>query len=79
MQTGGLILILVGVVVVYGAVTGKLDIFLTALNTAYQHGNETGGAAATPASLTVPQIQSPILPSFKTPTFTQQGAKEIFI
>lgn len=76
MQTGGLILILIGVVVLYGAVTGKLDIFLTALNTAYQHGNDTG-AAENPV-LASPSVKPSGLPSLKIPTLTQKSADLIF-
>ncbi len=78
MQTGGLILVILGIIVVYGAVTGKLDCFLTALNTCY---SADTGAAATQTSL--PGVSSPGLPSLNIPTLSapsigQQQAALIF-
>ena len=73
MQSGGLILVILGILVVYGAVTGKLDCFLSALATCYSSGADAG-ATATQTSLS--GVPTPALPSFNNPFPMPKGGLE---
>jgi hypothetical protein len=75
MQSGGLILILIGLLVLFGAVTGKLDCFLTALNTCYSQGATTDSNVNYQPSTNAPK--APTMPTPANPKLST-GATMIF-
>lgn len=79
MQASGLLLIVVGILVLFAAVTGKLDCFLIALKTCYEQGSNGEVAAKAEGSLKIPTATDSPLAIPSIPFNPNAKAADIFL